>query len=287
MALFEGALLGQELKVIGYTTSTERSVLSVLLRERCDPKWISHALRDSGIEASERNNLPPGRKILLYTRSCHLPAPLEVARASAPLLPAVSGRETRTRIAQAGRVARQTQAPQSAIPVPTNDFLELQKQKNTNDQLRAENKLLADRVGVLTGERETIRKEKDVALANLSQRIVKGRLVNLLLIFVSILLGSLIGAGAHSYWHKRLLANLVTYERTKTLKVDGEIFRYSLIAARGFKPLATDPTPHYKCEGEFCSNSDIIGDNDHLIAHAKECPSGRLHTHIDRPSEEV
>lgn len=246
------------------TTNSHPTVLSVLLREKCDPLYISQVLRESGIKASDRNNIPIGTLIRLTTRSCHLPAPAAVARASAPLLPRGQSL-SRTVVTRGRQVARRPSPPTVPrvveITPPSSPMLDTQSTIRMQS-LVAENRSQSGRLAELEAE---IRRLKTELASKLSKRSV------LLIWITGILLGLLLGLLLATSRAKRREQDRVSYDKVITIERDGVKYPFDFVDAREVGGVRM---PTYCCAG--CSEMVTSLERHALYRHAGECPAGKM-----------
>ncbi|MBX4181473.1 hypothetical protein KW807_01245 [Candidatus Parcubacteria bacterium] len=93
-ALLVGSVAGAEKRkgvLLGEISVTMRTITDVLEKAPCDPRWLSQAVKDSGLTPTELDKLQIGEKIYLNTPavgvpSCKLPPTKSIIQESERLL---------------------------------------------------------------------------------------------------------------------------------------------------------------------------------------------------------
>lgn len=247
----------QDLKLVGLTTRTERSVLSVLKRERCDPNWIAQALEDSRIPLSRRNSLPPGTPVRLRARSCKLPAPNFVAKASAPLL--------RTRVpARAQKPAPRKKA--TAQPVSA----EQKKLEQEVKKLQLANQDLETQAKDLRSKLESLEK---------ARAVVPPRVNRFTLFSAGFLVGALLSGLLALYFYRRGQKGKYVIDMLREVEHNGVRYKFGLTTLKEFEPASGNLLPVYRCLE--CGSADVWGSDSEFLNHTRVCPAHKTEETLD------
>lgn len=252
-----GVARAQTPALIDYNKDTETSVLAVLVREHCDPRWLSQVLTDSGIAKTEWDKLPPGRAIRLSVPCGEVP-PESVVRASKALM--VTPRRIITRRSNVrARPAPSSQVAPSPTPPVQSDEALRSLESQAEEQLDQAGKVLKR-----VNEREAalIQREAELtkAVAGISVRQA------LVLAAVVVLLLSL----AALVWRHHHNRNFIHYQKSLVIKEEGVIYTFVV----EHENLLT-----YQCSK--CKMGGIPSRLADLRQHANECPAERVKESVD------